>query len=74
MKETQRDKLLKRLKIKADSGGRAAAINYMCATCIYDSEAIGAGTWLNQVKECTSNSCPLYKYRPLPINYIDDEL
>ncbi len=38
----------------------------MCCSCIYDPEAIGSGTWRNQVSECTSAQCPLYPVRPLP--------
>ena len=38
----------------------------MCASCIYDSDAMGAGTWRMQVRDCTSKDCPLYPERPLP--------
>lgn len=42
-----------------------AAVNATCKKCIYD-ELGGQGTWLNQVANCTSFSCPLYSVRPTP--------
>ena len=36
-----------------------------CIECIYDP-GCGGGTWREQVKACTSYSCPLYPIRPLP--------
>ncbi len=63
MKENQRDKLLKRLKNKASAGGRSAAIDWFCATCIFDSESIGAGSWRSQTTHCQAITCPLYKFR-----------
>lgn len=68
MKDDQRDKLLERLKKKAAAGGRAACINWKCAECIYDPDALGAGSWRKQVSLCTSLTCPLYKYRPCTID------
>jgi len=44
---------------------RQQAINAMCKACIYDPIA-GYGTWRRQVANCTSFSCALYQYRPLP--------
>jgi len=41
------------------------AINNKCKECIYDSRS--KGTWRQQVKDCTSTSCPLYSVRPRPI-------
>lgn len=41
------------------------AINAKCRECIYDP--LSRGTWREQVKECSSSSCPLYPLRPLPI-------
>ena len=38
----------------------------MCCSCIYDPYAQGEGSWRMQVKNCTSNTCPLYPVRPLP--------
>lgn len=39
------------------------AINDTCKQCIYDKSA--AGTWLQQVTECTAEeTCPLWKVRP----------
>jgi hypothetical protein len=60
-KEDLKQKILTKFANKA---GRAAAINGMCCSCIYDPDAIGAGSWRKQVEECTSHNCPLYKYRP----------
>lgn len=42
------------------------AINEKCRECIYDSTAIGAGTWRKQVGDCTSYGCPLFELRPMP--------
>ena len=42
------------------------AINSMCKNCIYDPIG-GPGTWRQQVKACTSKTCPLYPCRPHPI-------
>ena len=38
------------------------AINEMCKQCIYDPKA--GGTWLQQVRECEINLCPLHPVRP----------
>ena len=46
--------------------GMRAAINSMCKQCIYDPHYEGGGTWRNQVKNCTSERCALFKYRPHP--------
>lgn len=73
MSEDQRDKLLKRLKKQADTGGRAAAINYKCAECIYSGDANGEGSWRKQVESCSSYGCPLYKFRPMSTNNKDDD-
>lgn len=40
------------------------AINAKCKECIYDPQAMGAGTWRKQVEDCTSTACPLYPLRP----------
>ena len=40
------------------------AIDAKCRECIYDP--IAAGTWRQQVEECTSKACPLYLCRPRP--------
>jgi hypothetical protein len=58
----KREKLIAKLLKKP---GRAAAINAMCVNCIYDPDALGCGSWRQQVEDCTSTDCPLYKYRPL---------
>ena len=57
------------LKVKLDTHwekrtGRAAAITRMCIQCIYDPDAMGTGTWRQQVANCTATKCGLYKYRP----------
>jgi hypothetical protein len=41
------------------------AINAKCKDCIYDP--VSRGTWREQVRECTSATCPLFPLRPLPI-------
>lgn len=69
-KQQKRDNLIAKLKSK---GGRTAAINAMCCSCIYDPEALGAGSWRKQVEECTSTDCPLYDYRPRPIGSDKDD-
>lgn len=38
------------------------AVTNKCKECIYDPAA--NGTWVQQVRECTSISCPLFPYRP----------
>lgn len=38
-------------------------INEKCKDCIYDP--YGKGTWVAQVAQCTSASCPLFDVRPL---------
>ena len=42
------------------------AINDKCKECIYDPYAKGLGSWRQQVKDCTSPDCPLFRVRPLP--------
>ena len=44
--------------------GLRGKVNAMCAYCIYDPYQ--SGTWLEQVKKCTSRTCPLYSVRPQP--------
>lgn len=39
-----------------------AAVVAKCKECIYDP--IDKGTWLAQVTECSSPTCPLYEVRP----------
>jgi len=62
---TSRDKsaitIAKLLKGKPSPRKRIAA---MCCECIYDPESMGAGTWRQQVQDCTSTQCPLYPERP----------
>ncbi len=50
---------------KAAKRTRKQAINDKCKECIYDPIA-GDGTWRQQVADCTSPSCPLFDWRPLP--------
>jgi len=42
------------------------AVNAKCKECIYDPHS--SGTWRKQIFECTSNNCPLYPFRPTPID------
>ena len=56
-----KEKIMTKLRSKS---GRAAAVNAMCCYCIYDPDALGCGSWRKQVEECTSTTCPLFKYRP----------
>lgn len=37
-------------------------INAFCKSCIYDRYA--AGTWREQVRDCTAPACPLFDVRP----------
>jgi hypothetical protein len=39
------------------------AINAFCKSCIYDPEG-GVGNWRQQVTDCPSKTCPLYRVRP----------
>ena len=66
----KRTKLIAKLLSKS---GRAAAINAMCCSCIYDPDALGVGSWRKQVEDCTSTDCPLYKYRPVTTGANKDE-
>ena len=42
-----------------------AHINAKCRDCIYDPKS-GAGTWREQVAQCSVISCPLWPVRPAP--------
>ena len=42
--------------------GLKKRINDKCKECIYDPYSLG--TWVKQVEECTSTSCPLHPVRP----------
>ena len=44
------------------------AINTKCKECIYDPHE--RRSWRQEVEKCTSTSCFLYEYRPLPIKHI----
>lgn len=48
---------------------RTKAIEQHCRDCIYDSLG-GAGTWREQVKNCTNQSCALFNFRPQPISRV----
>ncbi len=63
MKDLRKITIAKLLKGNPSPRKRIAA---MCCECIYDPESIGAGTWRNQVADCTSTQCPIYQERPLP--------
>ena len=63
MKDKRLETIAKLLKGNPSPRKRIAA---MCCSCIYDPEAMGAGTWRMQVRDCTSKTCPLYPERPLP--------
>lgn len=43
---------------------RKKAIDEKCKECIYDKQE--KGTWREQVANCTSYSCALREFRPLP--------
>jgi len=55
-----RDKVVKRELKKA---GFKAKIRAFCCHCIFDPYQ--EGSWLKQVKNCTSYECPLYSVRPV---------
>lgn len=38
------------------------AVIYKCKECIYDP--LGKGTWLYQITNCSSPTCPLFGVRP----------
>jgi hypothetical protein len=42
-----------------------AAINAKCKDCIHDPES-GAGTWREQVAQCSMPKCGLWPVRPQP--------
>lgn len=48
------------------------AINRKCRECIADPSA--AGTWRQQVEQCTVKTCPLYDVRPVSIGQSVNEL
>jgi hypothetical protein len=60
-RDTLRDRIVEREVKKA---GFKAKIRAFCCHCIYDPHQ--EGTWLKQIKNCTSWHCPLYMVRPLP--------
>jgi len=47
------------------------AINSKCRECIY-CPLTGAGSWRQQVENCTSISCPLFSVRPKSTGYIPE--
>jgi hypothetical protein len=49
---------------EAKKPGLKGKIRAFCCECIYDPYQ--DGSWLKQVENCTSTSCPLYTVRPLP--------
>lgn len=53
-------------------GSRKQAINQFCRNCIVD-DALGNGSWRQQVAECTTSYCALFPFRPLPIGYSSKE-
>lgn len=44
---------------------RQQAINAKCKDCLYDPLS-GGGTWREQIAVCSSISCALWPYRPMP--------
>jgi len=50
-------------EIKAARPSLRVAINEKCRECIYDPIG-GNGTWVQQVRDCTSGTCPLFDVRP----------
>jgi transposase-like protein len=50
-------------EIKAARPSMRKAINDKCKECIYDPIG-GNGTWVQQVRDCTSPECPLFGLRP----------
>ena len=60
-RDALRDKVIDREGRKAGLRGK---INAFCCHCIYDPYS--DGTWLKQVKNCTSSHCPLFTVRPVP--------
>lgn len=41
------------------------AIQAKCVECVVDPDIPGLGTWLQQITECSSPTCPLYPVRPI---------
>ena len=45
------------------------AINDKCKECIYDPDATGLGSALNQITSCEITDCPLWAVRPTNLKY-----
>lgn len=62
------------LKAKEVPNSRRFAINAMCANCMgCTTENIEQG-FRNNIKHCTSNSCPLHSFRPYQVEDEDEEI
>ena len=44
---------------------RQQAINLHCKNCGSDEQAVGCGSWVQQIEDCPIKHCELYPYRPL---------
>lgn len=61
-------RLANRMTAKTPAPSRKAAIREKCKECIYDD--CSPGTWLQQVTECESTDCALWKVRPTSKNQL----
>ena len=43
------------------------SVDKFCKSCIYDPANAGAGTWRQQVEDCTVTKCELWVHRPKTI-------
>ena len=50
---------------KVSTNSRKQAIDEFCKWCIVDD--LEPGTWRQQVQACECTDCPLYEFRPVPI-------
>lgn len=51
-------------RLKANPTSRRCAIDAMCFQCIYSGRDGGGGSWRQQVTNCTSDQCALWRVRP----------
>ena len=49
------------------------AVNAKCRECIYDPDAKGLGSALNQITNCELTDCPLWSVRPTNLKHKEHE-
>lgn len=63
MEDVTKTKTKRSGNTKVARPSKARAIREKCKDCIYDD--CSPGTWLQQVTECESTECALWKVRPV---------